>query len=197
MSRAPETVQAEMLALTPPGAGLPHTPESNWGAMLLPQATEIARLEGQAEQLHAEIDPRQAQFLLPEWGALFGNDPYGVSTAAFSTAQMQAYLYQRLVGRGGQSAGYYEALAAALGVTISITEYQETTYGDAVYGDEYAAYPVQFQWLVELPQTLATDAVYGSAVYGDAYGTIVPNPVQAIIEAQSPLHTQPVFSYTG
>jgi uncharacterized protein YmfQ (DUF2313 family) len=187
-----------MLALTPPGDGLPKAADSNWGIQLLPQATEISRLEAEAEEMFSEIDPRQTYYLLPEWEAEFGPDPYGVVTSGFNTAQMQAYLYQRLTRLGGQSVGYFIALAALFGVTITITEYQQFVYDQARYGAaRYVNTPQQFVWTVNLPNSLLVAACYGSARYGDRYSSFVPNPVAAIIAAQAPAHTQPIFSYTG
>lgn len=195
MSRTPATVQAEMLALKPPGR-LSRRPDSNFGMMLLPQATEISRWEGEAEAMIPEIDPRRCFYTLPDWEAEMGPDPYGVDTSGFDTGQMQQYLYQRLTMKGGQSPAYYEALAASFGVMITITEIQQSIYGGARYGSRYCNSPNQFAWLVTMPETTTSYARYGSARYGDRYSSYTPNPVQAIIAAQAPAHTQPVFSYT-
>ncbi|WP_298283132.1 putative phage tail protein [Acidocella sp.] len=196
--RSPEDVQAEALALSPPGQAFPRDPASNWGKMLLPLAKELSRVEGLAEALLHEIDPRQAQYLLAEWAALVGPDPYGRDISGYSTGQMQAYLYQRLVSLGGQSRAFYLAVAAALGVTITIEEFQTTIYGAAVYGSAiYSETPVQFYWRVTVPASPVTNAVYGSARYGDPYGSVEQNPIVPVIQSLAPAHTIPIFSYTG
>lgn len=190
-------VQAEMLLLPHEGAHLPREVDSIWASMLLPQAAEISRWEGQAEAMVSEIDPRQSAYLLPEWEALMGPDPYGRVTVGLSTGQLQAYLYQRLTRRGSPTPAYFVALAASLGVSITVTEQQQTIYGVARYGQRYLSTPNQFQWLVTLPAEQVDAAEYGSARYGDCYGNFSQNPVQPVITAQAPAHTLPVFSYTG
>jgi uncharacterized protein YmfQ (DUF2313 family) len=198
--RTAAAVQAEALALSPPGKAYPKTSDSYWGRMLLPLATELSRVEGLVETLPVEIDPRQADYLLPEWKALFGPDPYGRDISNLSTAQWQAYLYQQLTMKGGQSPAFYEALAASMGVQISITEYQLPVYGDpnSVYDEvEYTDPGAVFCWTLTLPSQAGTDAEYGTAQYGDPYGSFEINQVQPVIEALAPLHTTPIFSYTG
>lgn len=195
MSRSPQIVQQEMLALSPPGYAT--DPESIWGRQLLPAATEGALIEQIGEALHAEIDPRSSFYLLQDWQAEFGTDPYEVDTTGMSTAQLQAYLYERLTQKGGQSRAFYIAMAAAFGITITITECRQTKYGAAIYGrDVYCESPNQFQWLVSLPETDVSRPVYGTAQYGDDYGTIIESPVVPLIKALAPAHTQPVFFYT-
>lgn len=196
MSRPPLAIQAEMLALSLPG--YTRSTDSIWAAQLLPAATEAAHFEATAEAMATEIDPRSAFYMLTDWQKLFGPDPYGIDTIGMSTAQRQAYYYQRLLDRGGQSIAFFVGLGAALGETISITESPQTVYGTAVYGrNVYCESPNQFMWRVNLPPAYMARATYGSARYGDCYGTITPNPVVPLIKALAPAHTLPVFSYAS
>ncbi len=196
MSRAPGTVQAEMLGLSP--IGYSRDPASVWGKQLLAPATEGSLIEQMGEVLHHEIDPRASIYLLPEWQAEFGADPYGVDTSNMITPQLQSYLYQRLINRGGQSRGFYSDLAASLGVPIGITEFTVTRYDQAVYDDGvYVEPPAQFQWLVTLPATQTTVGVYDDLRYDEASETIAQSPIQSILSALAPAHTQVIFSYTG
>lgn len=176
MSRSPQVVQAEMLALSPPG--YTRSLESVWAAQLLAAATEASLFEGAAEEMAAEIDPRTAVNLLPDWQALFGADPYGIDISALDTAQLQAYFYQRLVNRGGQSVSFFEGIGAALGVTVALAEVQQTVFGDAVFGGSiYCETPAQFQWSV---------ALSGGTPTAQAL-------VAATIQDLAALHTLPVF----
>ncbi len=133
MSRAPAIIQAEMQALSPPGYS--RSPDAVWGKQLQPAAAEAALIEQMGDALHGEIDPRQTAYLLPEWEAEFGADPYGVDTSNMITPQLQAYLYQRLTSRGGQSKQFYIDIANAMGVSITISESVVTVYDEAVYDD--------------------------------------------------------------
>lgn len=196
MSRSPTIIQAEMQALSPPGYS--RSPDAVWGKQLGPAAAEASLIEQMGEVLHHEIDPRQSIYLLPEWQAEFGADPYGVDTSAMITPELQAYLYQRLINRGGQSRAFYIALAESLGVSISITEFVVTRYDQAVYDDgAYVEPPAQFQWLVTLPATETTIGVYDALQYDEASETIAQSPIASIISGLAPAHTQVIFSYTG
>ncbi len=196
MSRSPAIIQAEMQALSPPGYS--RSPDAMWGKQLAPAAAEASLIEQMGEVLHREIDPRQSIYLLPEWQAEFGADPYGVDTSSMITPQLQAYLYQRLINRGGQSRAFYIALAASLGVPISITEFIVTRYEAAVYDTaDYVEPPAQFQWIVTLPATQITTGVYDDLQYDEASETIAQSPIASILTALAPAHTQVIFSYTG
>lgn len=199
MSRSPQSVQAELLALSPPG--YTRSADSVWATQLLPAATEGALFEATAEEMLREIDPRTAAYLLPDWTILFGPDPYGIDTNGLSPAQRQVYDYQRLVQRGGQSVAFFVGLAAAQGVAITITQARQTVYGTAQYGaNVYCESPAQFVWRVDvaLPPPPVIEAVYGTAHYGDCYGGTRPlSGVERTIKALAPAHTLPVFYYTG
>ncbi len=194
--RSTAAIQSEMLALSPPGYS--RSPDSVWAKQLLAAAAEGSLIEQMGDALHGEIDPRQAKYLLAEWEALFGPDPYGVDTGSMNTTQLQAYLYQRLVNRGGQSRAFFIGLAAALGVSISITEFVVTRYDEFVYDEfVYCEDPAQFQWIVTLPKTQIVTEVYDQFVYDEPWQSFTPSPIVPIFTALKPAHTQLVFSYTG
>ena len=200
MSRTPAAVLAELLALSPPGDALPlgNQPGDVWPLWLAPLAAEVARFEALAEQQMVEVDPRQAEYLLADFLRMLGPDPYGIDTATMTVAQQQAYAYQRLTARGGQSPAYFVALAAALGVTITITDQIPVSEcGAAECGDELSADPQNLFWIVNLPATDSTGAECGDVQCGEDLGDIVSSPVVPFITAQQPEHGQVVFAYGG
>ena len=109
------------LALLPPGRALRRDLGSNVARLLTALAAEFARVHVRASELLGEAWPGTARELLPEWEALFGLEPADEGAV---TARREALVAQ-LVARSGQSAPAYQALAAALGWTATITRYDD------------------------------------------------------------------------
>lgn len=84
-----------------------------------------AQSDSDANQLLADAFPGTANALLPEWNLTVGiPDPcLGVPT---NQAQNIQQLLAKLASGGGQSVNYLVALAATLGVTITISEFSAT-----------------------------------------------------------------------
>jgi uncharacterized protein YmfQ (DUF2313 family) len=185
MSRSQATVLIELLAIGPQGDGMPVNgqPGVLWPLWLGPQAAEISRFEGYAEEMLIEIDPGTSNYLLPDYIRLLGPDPYGRDTVPLTTAQQQALALQRYTARGGASIDYFVDAAAQIGLTITITETTVGECGAMVCGDPLSINPQQFYWLVTMPAV--------------SEGTFAGNAVQTQISTDAPAHTQPVFSYTG
>jgi uncharacterized protein YmfQ (DUF2313 family) len=184
MSRSQATVLSELLQIDPPGCAVPgNVPGAMWPQWLAPLAAEISRFEGYAEEMLVEVDPGAANYLLPDYIRVLGPDPYGRDAVTLTTAQEQALALQRWTATGGASAGYFEAQAAAIGLTITVADQPIWECGNAVCGDAISCSPQEFSWLVTMPASSA--------------GMFTGNAVQALITADAPAHTQPVFSYTG
>lgn len=149
--RTPAQIVDEALSLRPPGWVWPG-PGSAFAGLFAGLAAGCAQFEADLEQMLQEIDPRTAVWLLADFERVLGPDPCGRDQGALTPAQRQALAYQRLTAAGGQSIGFFEALAAAAGYAIQIIEPQLTVYGKAVYGtDVYAPPPEQYRWIVVLP----------------------------------------------
>jgi uncharacterized protein YmfQ (DUF2313 family) len=71
--------------------------------------------------IFAEISPASTFELIPEWEATLGL-PDPCMPADPPTAMVQAQILTRFLADGGQSIGYFEAVAASLGATVTITE---------------------------------------------------------------------------
>lgn len=155
MRTAPEIQQEWLTQLLPSGDAWPKDTDSNLAKLLLALATPRAQLEADILALQLEISPRTSVLLLEDYKAVLGADPAGRDQGDLTTAQWQALLYARWTARGGQSIAYYEALAAALGFTLSIYEPVAAVYGAFTYGDGtvYSRPDYDnFVWVVTLPQ---------------------------------------------
>ncbi len=193
--RAGDAVLHGLLALLPPGWVWPREPDSNLAKVFRPLAEGVARLEGSAEALVAEADPRAAVELLADYERVLGPDGCAGDVALLSRADRAAVAHQRWIARGGQSPAYFIGLAAALGTAISITEQRQMVCGLAVCGDVLTPHGEQFVWIVGMPADRLIDAECGVSECGDLLGDIVGNVAECVIRAGRPAHTEVVFSY--
>ena len=199
VARSADDVQAELLALFPTGWAINTQPDGMVAKFMRPIANELADFEVQAEAQLLEVDQRQANFLLADYERVLGPDPYGRDSTTVTIEQWRQIAYQRWTSRGGQSTAYFIALAASLGVTITITEKRTSACGRSRCGaDRTAPTPAQFAWVVSLPRSVVQRARCGAAASGSAFlGLIEPNAVTPAILRDAPAQTQPIFSYTG
>lgn len=197
MSRTPDQIHAGLLALQPSGWALPDDPDTYYAATFRPMAEEYALIEQAMESFEAEIDPATAVRLLPDYLRVLGPDPYGRDDLVLSEAQQQQIAHQRWVDAPVICAGYFIAAAAALGETITITEYPLPVCGGAVCGDVLSPAGSQLVFTVTLPADTVWDPRCGATVCGDSLGSFTPSLIEGFIRARAPLWTQPVFSYTG
>lgn len=100
-------------------------------------AQGFADLHAEASQLsEVEMQPSETVQLLSAWERDYGL-PDCCSAGATTIAQRQAALCAKIAAQGGQSAAYYESVAAAFGLQITITE----------------GAPGSFTWTVTTPAT--------------------------------------------
>jgi uncharacterized protein YmfQ (DUF2313 family) len=131
--------------LLPPGAAWPRDEDAVLTALLDGWAEEFARADARAGDLIEEADPRTAGELLPEWELDFGLAGEGTD------AERRAAIVAAMNAQGGVSVAYFLGLAAAAGVTITISTYLpfqvgRSTVGEALYNGTW-----RFTWLVSGP----------------------------------------------
>lgn len=190
-----ESQHAQLLALLPPGAAFPRARESNWGRTLAPLAGEHARVEIEAEALLSEVDPGRADTLLLDYERVLGDDPCLGPSAALPLNIRQAVARQRWTSRGGATPAFFVELAAAVGVTITITESEPSGLAFEC-GAELIPEPGRYEWIVNLPATSIVEFEAGATEAGSPLGDLVLSPVECLIRARAPAHTTVYFSYS-
>jgi len=109
--------------LSPPGLAFGDT-EGRWDDLLEAIAQELGLIDasvsdtagGVPSGLVSETDPRTATETLPAWEYMLG-----LTAGSLSTAQRQDQAYSAMIATGGQSPGYFIAIAAPI-MTITIDE---------------------------------------------------------------------------
>lgn len=113
-------------ALLPPGAAWSRDPQAILTMVLGGIADGLAQVHARAEGIISEADPRTTLEMLTDWERMLGL-PDACTGVPETIAGRQRLVHARWTARGGQSATYYTAVAAALGYTITISEHRQAT----------------------------------------------------------------------
>ena len=111
----------QMKQLLPRGLLWRLDPDSWLSRLLLAIADEFTRVDGRADDLVDEWDPRTADETLIDWERVLGL-PDGCVPLAVDTPARQFAVSSKLAARGGQTAAYYVSLAASLGFVATVAE---------------------------------------------------------------------------
>ena len=187
---------AQLQALLPQGPAWPREADAALTNLLAAWADELARVDGRAADLVEEADPRASAELLADWERVAGLPDACVAALAGTqtTAQRRAALVAKLTTIGGQSAVYYIALAASLGYTITVTEFDvhdvESDVDVPLNGEAW-----RFAWQVNAPQ----DTVHELTVDGTVDDPLAwwgNELLECVINRLKPAHTHVLFAYT-
>lgn len=168
----------QLQQLLPTGPAWPREPDSVLSALLHGLAAEFARLDGRADWLLEEADPRTATELLEDWERVVGI-PDECAGQGDTVAARRAAAHQKLAELGGQNAAYFLGIAKVLGFTGVILEYRPFVAGDhagdLLYGDAWV-----FHWTLEITQET-----------GDVDRAVL----ECVIGRAKPAHTTVNFTY--
>lgn len=156
----------------------------------------LADAEEAAEALAEEIDPRAAHHLLADYERCLGPDPCGRDRDALTVEQRRMLAYQRWTARGGQSIPYFIAVAAALGVSITIDEFVPSRAGVLRAGQRLRPEGSQFVWRVNVPDLINVVRFRtGASRAGHRLLSFEVSSIECIVRRMAPAHTIVVFSY--
>jgi uncharacterized protein YmfQ (DUF2313 family) len=194
MNRTAEKYRDLLLALLPPGRAFSRENGTTIDALLDGMAQELARIDARADELTVEVNPLTTNELLPDWERVAGLPDNCAAELADTVQGRRQALVAKLTGTGGQSRQYFIDVAAALGYTITITEFDLFHVGDPVglplYGDDW-----QFAWQVNAPATTIVDFRVGESTVGEPLRSWGNDDLECKINQLKPAHTVAIFSY--
>ena len=181
---------AALHALLPRGRAWSRDGDTTQTAVLTGLAEVYEDSNQDANDLLVQAFPATADEMLPEWEYTFGLPE---STTAY-VSERQRRVVAALTNTGGQSVAYFIALAAALGFTITITQF--TAYnvrkpvGVPIAGDGWAhTWRVNARAADAITYTPTADVVPATPNFG--------NPtLDAVMGAFKPAHTVVIMAYT-
>jgi len=184
-------------ALLPPGIALSRSPLANLTKLLQAIADVLAEVDSAVNALYDEADPRTANSLLPDWERVAGLPDSAIGTDYQSLAERRAWLKIRLTSVGGQSRAYFVALAASLGTSITIDEFQPWGCGLGETGhDQIGNDDSLFMlWQVNMPSPPAYYFEMGLSQCGDPLGYCRTGIIEALFARYKPAHTTLRFNY--
>ena len=198
MIRTAEDYKGLLQALLPPGQlwDALREPGGLFDDLSAALAEEFARVDGRAAALVGETDPRSTSELLTEWEAFAGLPDPCVGDPD-NTAQRREALLARLTAVGGQSPQYFIDMAAALGYTVTITEFRPPLADQAVVGDALTYGDWVYTFSVNAPETTTYDAVAGVAAAGEPLRAWGNKALECSIRRWRPAQTIVLFTYGG
>ena len=183
-----EDYEQQLNSLLPPGPAW-TTPDP----LLRAFADDFARVHARALQLIEEGDPRTTVEMFSDWERNYGLPDACVSSDQ-TLGQRRAALIARVTGLGGQSRAYFTALAAALGHTITITEFHPHSVNDSVAapitGEEWAYVWQVNTAIAEVFQISVNDTV------ADPLAAWSNEALECVMNRLKPAHTIVLFAYT-
>jgi uncharacterized protein YmfQ (DUF2313 family) len=132
--------------------------------------------------------------LLTEWEETLGLPDPCIGELATVQERIMAVCI-KFTARGGQSKEYFIAIAAALGIEITITEFRPfevglNRAGDPLYGEAWA-----HTWQVNIPSTAIVYFSTGGSTAGDPLRNWGNSILECVLEALKPAHTILIFTY--
>lgn len=189
-----EQYRDQLMALAPRGAALPTDLDSVWCRLLKALATELARVDGRADDVLDELDPRTALELLQDWERVCGL-PGACSQPSETIQERRDAAHLVLTAQGGQSGAYFEEVAAALGVPATVEEFHPFRAGSSAAGDPLTNDTWTHAWRMRAPETIVTTFEAGGSAAGDPLAKWGSAAFECYISRLAPAHTILIFAY--
>jgi len=195
MAHTPEEYAQLLKNLLPSGAAFIREPGTNLEQLLLGLAVEFSRVEARADVLALEVNPFNSVELLPDWERATGLPDKCSGELESTTQGRRNAVIAKLSSTGGQSIAYFIEIAAALGYTITITEFLPFQVGRSTVGQALTNGPWQFAWQIHAPETTVISFRVGLSGVGEALRTWGNGTLECKLRQLAPAHTVPIFSY--
>jgi uncharacterized protein YmfQ (DUF2313 family) len=186
--------QQALLRLMPRGRVWRRDASSNLSALALALAPTYTRSTAAAAQVLLDASPATTSNLLVEWESSLGlPDPCTASSP--SIAQRQAAVLAKWGARGSLNTAYFITLAAALGFTITITEFLPFTVDmpcdEELLGPEWA-----FIWQVNAPEIVTLYFTVDESSVDDPLETYDAGELVCRITQDAPAGTLVLFQFS-
>jgi uncharacterized protein YmfQ (DUF2313 family) len=186
---------AAIQALLPTGPAWPRDPDANLTAFWGAPAAALLTHHQRALALLKDSNPLTTSEMLSDWERVTGLPDECSGDQIVGQVARRAAVVQRLASRGGQSRAYYIGLAASLGFTITITEFQPFYAGQARAGQALTNGPWQFTWRVNSALNTIRSFAAGQSGAGDPLRSWGNAPLECAIRRAAPAHTYVKFGY--
>ncbi|XHF49425.1 MAG: YmfQ family protein [Enterobacter roggenkampii] len=183
-------------ALLPTGRAWKRDANSVRGAVLLALGSAYKRSDNDAQALIAGAFPPTATIMLSEWESSLGlPDDCSIGEVA-GISDRQRAVVAKLISNGGLNRDYYIRVAAALGYTITITQFRPAMAGMSVCGDALNGDEWPFTWRINAPETTIKYSLAGASYCGDPLASWGNKQLECNLTKIAPSHLNLIFSYS-
>lgn len=184
-----------ILALMPRGRIWPKEPDATQAATAQGLAGAYVQQTARANNLLIDAFPASSTELLPEWEKTLGlPDPCMGENPTLQ--QRRAQVVARLTSSGGQNAAFYIAYAAALGFTVTVTNYAPFRAGQSTAGQQLGTSDWFFTWSINAPLNTVTYFAAGQSAAGEPLATWGNEVLECELTPLAPAHTILQFHYS-
>ncbi len=197
--RRSEEAYADLLhKLMPPGVAWPESGVGNFAAIWAAFSVQLAEVDSRVCDLLAELDPTQAFEMLEEWESDLGL-PEKCRVLSGPTSERRQDILSKLASEEAyNSRQWLIDLAAAVGFTITITEFDPSEFqvGLSAVGDPIE--PGWYRQIFQVNAALTTVRPFetGHSSVGDALLEFGNELLECVIRNAMPAHVQVIFAYT-
>lgn len=188
-----ERYTAMIQNLLPIGWAWPRQKNTNMELMITALAGEPQRVDKRVQNMLEESYPLTTNELLTDWESAMGL-PEECEGLAETVQKRREAVHQKLATLGGQSPQFYIDIAAAIGFTVTITEFRPFVAGDdagdQVWGDDWAHV---FQ--VNAPEETISYLNAGEGSAGEPLATWGNDVLECVISRHKPAHAAVIFAY--
>jgi uncharacterized protein YmfQ (DUF2313 family) len=191
---------SQLFELLPKGPAWTRRLVSTLGKILSACAEELSRVHGREDELLDEHTPSHTRNSLAEWETELGL-PEIPSETELAPSVRAREVFRKANSLGGCSAGYFENLAALLGIPLVVEELYTSAdpfkAGSAVAGDALTQGPWLFAWKVTISAASSSleDFTAGHSVAGDPLRVWGLSGVEKFLDSLKPSHTILVYTY--
>lgn len=134
--------------------------------------------------------------MLPEWESSLGlPDDCAIGESA-GVSDRQRAVVAKLISSGGLNRDYYIRVAAALGYTITITQFRPAMSGMSVCGDALNGDEWPFTWRINAPETTIKYSLAGASYCGDPLASWGNKQLECYLSKIVSSHLNILFSYS-
>lgn len=186
----------QMRQYLPPGRALAYEPGAgtNIEALLSAFSQEAARMGADADAFEDELDPRTCVLMLPDYERNFGL-PDDCSPIDQTVPQRRQALIARMTENFTLTQANVIALAATLGIVVTVTTYKQPRCGLAICAAPCNSLQQESTWTVNGPADPTTSPICGLAHCGDPLGTFGFGELECVMNEVNSAHLFVSFNF--
>ncbi|OVE45578.1 YmfQ family protein [Chromobacterium violaceum] len=188
--------QGALQRLLPRGRVWPRDPDAVQSKVAAALAQVYGRTHDRANNLLVDSFPAQTFELLPEWEATLGLPDPALGLASTVTGRRQQVV-AKLTATGGQSAAYYQSVAAGLGFTISVTNYAPFRCGQSASGQPVGSADWHHTWSITAATNTINHFAAGASASGEPLSVWGNSILQNVLQRIAPAHSVLQFRYSS